>query len=179
MQSSENPWKWIKKFTAKGEDKDSIDTVGGVVSQIQTKIKDDDGLRLFLGYLYKNGLELAFEVGIKYFMIDQNEFQTKFSHDFLRDLKHFNKMSGRAAVDEMTGEKIIRYYDPTKLYTNSFKYRNGDDILYWFYEEDLTFADFESLCGSTLDYDTKRKALELQKQQGWNWGSIQNTSANN
>lgn len=179
MQSSENPYKWIKKFNAKGKDKDSIDTVGGVIGQIQNKIKDDDTMRLFLGYLYKNGLELAFEIGIKYFMVDQNEFQTKFSHDFLRDLKHFNKMCGRAAVDEMTGEKIIRYYDPTKLWTNNFKYRNGDDILYWFYEEDLTFADFESLCGSTLDYDAKRKALELQKSQGWNWGSVSNTSANN
>ena len=179
MQSSENPYKWIKKFTAKDGDKENIDTVGGVIGQIQNKIKDDDTLRLFLGYLYKNGLELAFEIGIKYFMIDQNEFQTKFSHDFLRDLKHFNKFCGRAAVDELTGQKMIRYYDPTKLWTSPFKDRNGDDIIYWFYEEDVTFADFERLCGSTLDYDAKRKALELQKQQGWNWGNVSNTSANN
>lgn len=179
MQSSENPYKWIKKFTAKDSEKDSIDTVGGVISQIQTKIKDDDTLRLWQNYLYKNGLELAFEVGIKYFIFDQNEFQEKYSHDFLRDLKHFNKVSGRAAIDEMTGELIIRYYDPTQLYTAPFKDRNGDDNLYWFYEEDVTFADFERLCGSTLDYDAKRTALELQKQQGWNWGSIQNSASNN
>lgn len=179
MQSSENPYKWIKKFTAKDEDKDSIDTVGGVVGQIQNKIKDDDNLRLFLNYVYKNGLELAFEIGIKYYMVDQNEFQTKYSHDFLRDLKHFNKLSGRAAVDEMTGQKMIRYYDPTKLYTSPFKDRNGDDILYWFYEEDVSFADFERLVGADMTYKEKRTALELQKQQGWNWGSIQNSSGNN
>src|SRR6185312_14279062 len=179
MQSNENPYKWIKKFTAEDKDKDSIDTVGGVMSQIQTKIKDDDLLRLWQSLIYKNGLELAFEIGIKYFMIDQNEFQINFSHDFFRDLKNFNKVCGRAAVDEMTGQKMIRYYDPCKLWTSPFKYKNGDDIIYWYYEEDVTFADFERLVGADMTDEEKKKALDLQKQQGWNWGNVQNTSSNN
>jgi len=175
---SEDPYKWIQKFTATDKDKTKIDTIGNAVDQIRTKIKDDDGLRLFQNYLYKNGLEVAFEIGIKYYLLDQNEYQTKYSHQFLRDLKHFNKVSGMWAIDEMTGQGTIRYIDPTQLYTSPFKDKNGDDILYWFFEENVNFADFERLVGADMTDAEKKKALQLQKQQGWATGANYSNSSN-
>jgi hypothetical protein len=169
ISESVDPYKWIQNFTAKKGDK-KVDEVGDVVDQIRNKIHDDDGLRLFQNYLYKNGLEVAFEIGIKYYFLDQNEFQVKYSHQFLRDLKNFNKVSGRWAIDEMTGQGTVEYIDPTELFTSPFKDRNGDDILYWFHEPIVSMAKFESLLGTDMDYEDKKKALELQKRQGFSTG---------
>lgn len=168
---SVDPYKWIQNFTRKkGEEK--IDEVGGAIDQIKNRIKDDDGLRMFQQYLYKNGLETAFEIGIKYYLLDQNEFQTKFSDDFFMDLKNFNRFAGRWAINETTGQGEIRYYDPVELYTAPFRQRNGDDNTGWFYEEDISFAEFEKLVGSSLDDEDRRNILELQKSQGWPVGDI-------
>jgi hypothetical protein len=178
ISESADPYKWIQNFTAKDGEK-RVDEVGDVIDQIKNKIHDDDGLRLFQNYLYKNGLEVAFEVGIKYYLLDQNEFSIKYAPQFFRDIKHFNKACGRWAIDEMTGQGTIRYYDPTQLFTNPFKDRNGDDNTGFFYEEDITMAEFERLLGADMTYDEKKKALDLQKQQGWTTGSGYNNSSQN
>lgn len=177
ISESVDPYKWIQNFTAKDGEK-RVDEVGDVVDQIRNKIHDDNSLRIFQNFLYKNGLEIAFEIGIKYYLLDQNEFQVKYSHLFLQDLKHFNKAAGRWAIDEMTGQGIIRWYDSTQLFTSPFKDRNGDDILYWFYEENVSMADFERLVGAEMDYETKKKALDLQKTQGWSSGANYSNSSN-
>lgn len=177
ISESADPYKWIQNFTAKkGEQK--VDVVGDAIDQIKNKIKDDDGLRLFQNYIYKNGLEIAFEIGIKYYLIDQNEFDAKFASDFFRDIKHFNKAAGIWAIDQMTGQGKIRYVDPSKLYTSPFKDRNGDDILYYFYEENVTMAEFEVLVGAEMTDEEKKLALKLQREQGWLAGTSFNNNSN-
>lgn len=170
ISESSDPYKWIQNFTKKDGDQ-KVDEIGDVVDQIKTKIKDDDGLRLFQSYLYKNGLEVAFEVGIRYYLLEQNEFQVKYSQEFLRDIKHFNKMCGLWTIDQMTGQGQVRYIDPTTLYTSPFKDKNGDDILYYFFEENVSFADYERLVGAELENKDRRQVLQLQKEQGFTSGS--------
>lgn len=165
ISESADPYKWIQNFTA--TDGKKVDEIGDTIDQIKTKIQTDDQLRLFQKYLYKNGLEIAFEVGIKHYFLERNEFQVKYSQDFTNDLKHFNKTSGRWAIDELTGLGEVKYIDPTTLYTSPFKDKNGDDILYFYHEEDVTFAEWEKRIGSDLDYEEKKKAIQMQKEQGW------------
>lgn len=177
ISESIDPYKWIQNFTAKkGESR--VDEVGDVIDQIKNKIHDDDGLRLFQNYLYKNGLEVAFEIGIKYYLLDQNEFQTKFSDDFFSDLKHFNKSCGIWAIDETTGQGKVRYIDPASLWTSPFEDKNGDDIIYYHFEENVTMAEFEVLVGSEMTPDEKKAALKLQKEQGWMSGTTFESNVN-
>lgn len=163
---SVDPFKWIQNFTAE-EGAEKIDVVGDAIDQIKTKIKDDDSLRLFQLYGYKNGLELAMEIGIKYYLLDQNEWQVKFSDLFLRDLMHFNKFCGRWAIDKTTGQGVVKYIDPCILRSSPFKDKNGDDAIHHHYEEDVSFAEFERLVGTDMTDEEKRDALKLQKEQGW------------
>lgn len=177
ISETTDPYRWIQNFTAK-DGKQKVDEIGDTIDQIRLKIKDDDGYRLFQNYLYKNGLEVAFEIGIKYYLLDQNEFNVKYSQSFLRDLKHFNKVCGRWAIDETSGQGMVKYIDPTQLYTSPFKDKNGDDILYFYYEENVNMAEFERLVGTEMSYDEKKKALELQKKQGWTTGTVFRNNSN-
>lgn len=159
---SENPYKWIERFTST-DSKKMIDTIGSSIEQIQNQIKDDRGLRLFMKYLYKNGLEIAFEEAIRYYVIDQNKWEVN-SEMFLKDLKNFNCYSGRWYTDLTTGRGVVEYLDPSKVYTSPFSQRDGEDIVYFFYEKAVTFAEFERMLGAELPEADKKAIFNYYKQ---------------
>lgn len=159
---SENPYKWIERFT-NTDSKKLVDTIGSSIEQIQNQIKDDRGLRLFMKYLYKNGLEIAFEEAIRYYVVDQNKWEIR-SESFLKDLKNFNCYCGRWYTDLTTGRGVIEYLDPSRVYTSPFSERDGEDIAYWLYEKSVTFAEFERMLGAQLTNEDKKAIFNYYRQ---------------
>lgn len=175
IEDGQDPYKWIEAFS-KGANGDTegaakVDTIGTAVDQIRNKIKNDDQLRMYMQYVYKNGLEIAFESAIQYYFINLNKWHLK-QDAFINDLKNFNLFSGMWYIDETTGRPVVKYLDPSTVYTSPFIEKNGDDIMYWGTEFFVSYADFEKMCGAELSDEQKREILQVNKL----WGSALNTN---
>lgn len=168
LEKGIDPYKWMDAFS-KGVEGDveatKIDTIGTHLEQIRSKIQTDDQLMLYMQYIYKNGLEISFESAIKYYFIEYNKWHLR-QDKFINDLKHFNVFAGQWYIDETTGRPILKYLDPSTVYTSSFTEKNGDDILYWGTEYYVNFSEFEMMLGSKLEDDQKKKILEVNNL--WN-----------
>lgn len=126
---------------------------------------------MYMQYVYKNGLEIAFESAIQYYFINLNKWHLK-QDAFINDLKNFNLFSGMWYIDETTGRPVVKYLDPSTVYTSPFIEKNGDDIMYWGTEFFVSYADFEKMCGAELSDEQKREILQVNKL----WGSALNTN---
>jgi len=168
INDNEDPYKWIANFAAKGGEgnvKTTVDSIGTIVDQIKNRIETDDQLRMFMQYVYKNGLEIAFESAIQYYFINLNKWHLK-QDGFIDDMKNFNLFTGMWYIDELTGRPVVKYLDPSAVYTSPFVQKNGDDILYWGTEMYITYAEFEKMVGAVLDDETKKKILQVNKMWG-------------
>lgn len=167
IKESQDPYKYMQSFEGNGKDAGKmLDQIGDVVEQLKLKVKDEEGLRLFMQYLYKNGIEIALETAIKFYLIQQNEWQEKWGNYFFTDIKDFNKYCGEWTIDETTGRGQVGYILPEILYTLPFADKNGDDVLAYFYEKPETWANFERLCGAEMTDEQKQSVLKLQKERG-------------
>lgn len=169
MKNGQSPKEYISLL--KGEKADKV--IGGIdtlIDYIKTQIQDKHDLALYQSYVYKGNIELAIELGIQYFLIDQNKWVVEKSDWFNNDVKNFNKACGRLYTDDTTGRPIVAYMEPDELFTSPFKRKNGEDILYWFHEYEVTFADFVREVGTQLTEDQLKEAFELNKQFGGGHG---------
>ncbi len=168
ISENEDPYKWIEKFTNTDLQK-VVDTVGSPIDQIKNRIKDDKGLRLFMKFVYKNGIEIAFEQAIKFYLIEQNEWSKK-SQYFLRDLKNFNTIAATMYTNLTTGRKELRYEDPANIFTSPYNQIDGKDQQYWYKEEPVTFAEFEQMVGAELTNEDKKDIFNYFKTYATNHG---------
>lgn len=171
IKDTEDPYKWMQSFVQKGEKgAQQIDTVGSAVDQLRNKIKTDDQLRMFMRYVYKNGLEIAYEAAIQYYFIELNKWHLK-QDDFINDLKNFTCFTGRWYIDQTTGRPVVKYIDPSTVFTSPFVEKNGDDLIYIGHEEYVDFATFERMLGSTLQDKDKKMILDTNKLWNNTWGA--------
>lgn len=166
VSESEDPYKWIEAFSKDGgKGTVNVDTIGTKIDQIRNRIETDDQLRMFMQYVYKNGLEIAFESAIQYYFINLNKWHLK-QDGFIDDMKNFNLFTGMWYIDELTGRPVVKYLDPSSVYTSPFVEKNGDDILYWGTEMYITYAEFEKMVGAVLSDEQKKKILQVNKMWG-------------
>jgi len=157
----QDPYAYIENLSNKNLDK-LIDTVGDPVEQIRNRIESDDELRMYMQYLYRNGIELAFDQAIQFYLLDQNKYQIRQEY-FINDLLHVNCYTGRFYRDLLTGRPVLEYISPDSIRTSPFFERDGDDITYWFYEKAITIPDFERMLGAELTNEQKKQVIDLNK----------------
>jgi len=164
IKENESPYDYAKALN--GDDtKKKVDSISMLMDQIKTRIVDDKDWAIYERYVYKGDIERAFEMGIKHYMINQNKWRVK-SELFIDDIRNFNSFCGRAYTDQTTGRLNIEYFSPETLFTNPFIEKNGEDILYWFRERDITFGDFVRQFGTTLTDEQLKEVFEINKIQG-------------
>lgn len=164
IKNSESPYAFVDSLSKEKGDQ-MVDTIGNIVDYIRNQLKDDQDLALFDSFIYKGDIERAFELGIKHYLINLNKWHIK-CEPFNNDLKNFNRACGRWYVDETNGRGTVEYLEPDRLNTSPFNEKNGEDILYWFYEKDITFAEFVRQFGQTLSDEQLKEVFELNKVQG-------------
>lgn len=158
---TQDPYAYIDNLANKDFDK-LADTIGDPIQQIQNRIKSDDELRMYFQYVYRNGIELAFDMAIQHYLLNLNKYQIR-QEQYINDFMHVNAYSGRIYTDLLTGRPVMEYIDPGALWTAPFFERNGDDIPYWFYEKVVTIADFERMLGAALTNEQKKLIIDTNK----------------
>jgi hypothetical protein len=168
IKDSQDPYKWAQNFIndkgGGGNGKTPvIDTPVNIVDFIRNQIQDEQDMALYNEYVYRGDIEMAFELGIAHYLLDQNKYDIV-SEDFLDDIMHFNKACGTWYTDQITGRPQIEYIDGTQLWVSPFKSKYGDDLMYYFIEYDITFADFVRQFGHGLSHQDLVNVFELNKR---------------
>lgn len=183
MKGSQSPSEYISFLKGDKAGK-AIGGVDTLLDYIKTQIQDEHDLALYQSYIYKGDIEIAIELGIQYLLIDQNKWVAEKADWFNNDIKNFNKSVGRVYTDDTTGRMMVKYIEPDEVRTSPFKAKNGEDIVYWYHEFDLTFADFIRELGTQLTEQQLKEVFELNKQfgggHGMNWekaGSFKGSNA--
>lgn len=172
MKDSQSPYSYVKDFAKKDkdngkqDDETGIGAVDNMLDYIKSQINDGQDLALYESYIYKGDVEIALELGIQHFLINLNKWKSEKWEWFINDLKNFNKASGRWYVDETNGRGTVQYIDPKDLYTSPFKAKNGEDIVFWYHEYLITFAEFVRQFGQNLSDEQLKEVFELNKIQG-------------
>lgn len=185
MKDGENPYEYVKKLSKDTEEKGeggAVDDVTKIIEQIRLKIKDQESFALYERYVYKGDIERAFEMGMEHYLINQNKWRIK-SQFFNEDLKKFNKACGRWYTDETTGRGVVEYIAPENLFTSPFRDKDGNDIMYWYFEKFIPFSDFNKQFGLTLTDEQLKEVFLLNKNNsgniGLDWTSTPSRKRNN
>lgn len=175
IKDSESPYEYVKKLNNEKGDK-VLDELSGLIEYIRGQVKDSQDLALYDRYVYKGDIERAFEMGIQHYLINQNKWNIKNEH-FIDDLKNFNKACGRWYIDETTGRGNVEYLDPRFLFTSPFYQKDGEDIVYYWYEKDISFAEFVRQFATTMSDEELKEVFEINKYTGASHG-LEWTSTN-
>lgn len=165
IKDSQDPYKWVQNFIKKDDEKGGtvIDTPVNIIDFIRNQIQDEQDMALYNEYVYRGDVEIAFELGIAHYLLDQNKYDIV-SESFLDDIMHFNKAVGSWYTDQITGRPQIEYINGTELWVSPFKSKYGDDLMYYFIEYDVSFADFIRQFGHSLSDQALVNVFELMKR---------------
>lgn len=165
IKDSQSPYNYVKSLSKGKGGENPAESIDNLLDYIKNEVRDSQDLALYETYIYKGDLERAFEMGIKHYLINLNKWSVISEH-FNDDIVNYNKACGRWYTDETTGRGIVEYLEPDRLFTSQFHSYNGEDIQGWFYEKDITFANFVRQFGTTLTNEEMKEVFELNKNQG-------------
>lgn len=152
LGKNEDPYTYINKMDAGAKAKSNPVTM---VDSIKNAIADDEDLALYNEYIYKDGVEIAMELGIDYYF-NENKFD-RISEKIIDDIKNFNRACVRYYTSETTGRPVFLRYDPSLVWTSKFEKNDGSDIIFWHIEWDISFSDFLRMFGADLQADAKER----------------------
>ena len=172
ITDNEDPFKWVKKFTDQKEQNGTPanDVIDNYVDLIKNQIEDSQDLALYNELLYKGDYEMAFELGVDYFLLKLNKWQERYADDFIDDVMHFNKACGEWYTDLQTGRPVVERFVPERLWVSPFRKKDGEDLMYYFTEYDISFGDFAKTIGKNLTEQQLKKVFLYQKTQGGSTG---------
>lgn len=176
IKDTEDPFKYVAKMAESQEAKPKAvatsttkrrktatkDIPVDLMESIKNSIEDDEDLALFNEYLHKDGVEIAIEIGIKYYMFDLNKYDDN-NEDKLSDLRNFNTSVFRFSTSETTGLPVYDYMDPSIVNVSPFKKNDLSDIYHWYTEEYVTFGEFIRRFGATLNTEQLKKVFAKNK----------------
>lgn len=167
VSENQDPYKWADNLFKKDGENQSPDMVNKYLDLIRNSVTDSQDMALYNELIYKGDYELAFELGIKYYIMDLNKWHERWSDEFINDVMHFNKACGEYYTDLISGRPIIERFVPEALWTSPFKRKDGEDITYYWTEYTISFGDFVRTMGKNLKPDKLKEVFELMKSQGW------------
>jgi hypothetical protein len=184
LSQNQDPFKWAKNFFSKdnsedGQRKQQSEVIDKYASLIRNQISDDQDLALYNELIYKGDYELAFELGIDYYINTLNKWPERWADEVIDDIMHFNKFSGEWYTDLITGRPVIERFVPEILWTSKFTRKDGEDIMHYHIEYDISFGDFTRLIGRDLSAEKLKEVFMLNKSFGGGHGMEWNDEAFN
>lgn len=171
ISDGQDPFKWAQNLanktpTAEDQQKQPSDVIDKFIDLIKNQITDSQDMALYNEFIYKGDYEIAFELGIRYYIMDLNKWDERWADEFIDDILHFNKFCGEWYTDLITGRPTIERFIPEKLYTSPFKRKDGEDLMYYFIEYDVSFGDFTKTIGRNLSPQKLKEVFIWNKAQG-------------
>jgi len=188
LRSDEDPFKYVNQMAAameQGKVK-TADAPGGggatdtkrntnrdlsvnLMDSIKNMIEDNEDLALFNTYIYKDGVEVACELGMDYYM-EVNKW-TVANDKTKADLRNFNCSAARFYTSKTTGRPVLEHLDLDSVWTSPFYKEDGSDILFWWREYDVTFGEFVRQFGADLSKEELKLVFDRSRSLRGNWNT--------
>ena len=136
-----------------------------LMDSVKASIDDNESLALYNEFIRKDGVEIACEIGINHYMIDQNKYVNK-ARAIVKDIKDFNAHTIRFYTSQTTGLPVTEVLDPAKVWTLQFEEEDMSDNKGWYTEYEVTFGDFVQMFGANRTPDELRDIFEAHRK--WN-----------
>lgn len=153
----------LEKLTDKDKEVSEIDTTANLLEQIKGELDNDMDFALLadVGAL-KDGVELAHEIMIKYYLEHLN-FEQRVSQDIVSDIMKIRTFSYRFYTSAMDGTPQVAYIDPISIRCSPFKEKDARDMDYWFNEFTVTWADYMKMIGGKLSKEKNKAIYEANR----------------
>lgn len=162
--------KKMDKKNAKGGANSATDTPQNYTELIRNQVEDDEDYAMYNELIYKGDIEPALEKGIQEYLINQNKWGQELGNRFLSDIIDHNATIGMKYTDLTTGRPVFEHLYAENIRTSPIQTRDGKDLTFALYEEDVTFGDFVRKLGHNLSDTDLINVFEYVKQQGI-WGT--------
>lgn len=173
ISQAQDPYKWIRSMSDQVNKKDQEgkpvgggDVVSKITDLIKNQIESDQDLVLYNELIYRGDYEQAIEKGIQFYMFEQNKWDDRWSDEFIDNIMLFNKCCGEWYTDQITGRPVIEGFIPEILWTSPFRRKDGSDLMHYFIEYNITFADFVRTMGHDLSPEKLKQVFDYNKTQG-------------
>lgn len=178
LKPDEDPFQFINQIgqqgqtTAPGAQPSPTDGTSAL-DGIKQKIFDNDTLSIYNEYLYKDGVEVAFEIGIDTYVNAINKFRTGVLPKLIEDVKNLNTHIYRHYTSTTTGRPVIEYKDPAGLRISKFSKPDLSDYTGVIEEFDVSFGQFVQMAGGDLQPEMLRDIFNKNRAfhslaNGWN-----------
>lgn len=137
-----------------------------VLQSLLAQIDSSELLGIYNEFLHKEGVEIACELGMDYYLNVKNKFVFNHAGNHLRDIKGFGKACGRLFTSDTTGTPVYEYFRPEDIYISDYSKRDISDHIHWFHEKEISYGDFMRRFGAELGADQLRAIFELNRK--WN-----------
>lgn len=144
LGKDEDPYRYVSNMGKSGAKAVPIN----MLDSIKGAIQDDEDLALFNEFIYKDGVEIAIELGVQHYF-SENKYQ-RVAEKVIEDVKNFNASCVRFFTSKTTGRPQLQYIDPSKVMVSPFAKNDLSDIVFWFIEYDVTFGDFVRMFGASI-----------------------------
>lgn len=162
LKETEDPFSYVERLDEEnGKGAKAIPV--GMIDSLKAAIEDNEDLALYNEYVYKDGVEIAAEIGIKHYLFEVNRF-LEYSEDILWDLRLFFKSLCRFYTSDVTGLPVFEYMQPHEVWLSPYKKRDGSDVVHWFIEYDVTYGNFVRMFGASMEKDELREVFALNQQ---------------
>lgn len=157
LNEDEDPFSFISKLESSAQQpqpggpqspasSNPMDTVEAIKSQIF----NNKQLAIYNQYLYKDGVEVALEIGIKEYIESINKFRQAILPRLISDVKNFNAHIFRHFTSETTGRPIVTYEEPHEVRIGPCKAPDLSDNTLVIKEFDTSFGTFVQMAGADL-----------------------------
>lgn len=170
IKPGSDPFKYAKSMQGqveapvKGTKSTSVgDIPVNIMDSLKAVIEDDEDLALFNEYIWKDGVEIGTEIGIKHYMGEVNRF-ARTGEKLIKDIKNHNKAACWWYTSTTTGLPVIDYMEPHLLWISRYKKYDGSDATHWYTELEVTYGEFVRMFGSKLSADQLRAAFKLNRE---------------
>jgi hypothetical protein len=166
VSESQDPYKWAENFMSGGQGKQMNDVVDKYIDLIRNQITDSQDIALYNELIYKGDYEMAFELGMDYYINTLNKWDERWADEFIDDIMLFNKACGEWTTDLITGRPLIERFVPESLWVSPFSRKDGEDIEYYFIEYSISFGEFTKVIGRDLSPAELQEVFMINKSQG-------------
>lgn len=180
LKPSDDPFQYVQKMQAQlsgaqqtpgaskaGKGMPQKQTIpNDVVQNLLSQIDSSELLGIYNQYIHKEGVEIACELGIDYYLNVKNKFTFNYVQPLLKDIMGHNKCCIRQFTSETTGTPVLEYIYPPHLRISRYKKRDLSDHTHWHYEYDIPFGEFMRMFGASMDRDQLFSIFELNRK--WN-----------
>lgn len=169
LRPDEDPFQFINQLEQKGQtsapgQQPSPTDGNSAADGIRAKIFDNDTLSIYNEYLYKDGVEVAFEIGIDTYINAINKFKRGILPRLIEDVKNVNAHLYRHFTSTTTGRPIITYEDPGAWRISRCQKPDLSDNTGVLGEFDVSFGGFVQMAGGALDKELLKTIFNKNRQ---------------